>query len=274
MEKMDVEDAIEYRPVKHTSRCKYIFYTFVITVFILTIIYTSALTYLYFTRENQDITNNNTLIQINENGGIKGLFCTISKFGKNTYKYPSQDKFLYAINYNATISQANYVYYISTSGGNGCKGSTDKDKKNWLNDPHGINKLTTNDYINTNYDRGHLVPNADYGCDTYYITNAVPMNAGFNRGVWNQLEQSIRTHHAGKLVYKGCDYTNYYITSDFDNKMYIPLGCYYMIFDSSTLTDINKETVGNVLDYGYYLNEKGSTKEFKYPSWAKCTMNN
>lgn len=270
---MDIEGAVEYRPVNRTSKCKIIFYTCICTVFILTLLYASALTFLYFIKNEHNTTNinNNSLIQINENHDSNGLICRIPIIERNIHEYPSGEKFIYAINFNETIMQANYVYYITTNGGNGCK---NKNRKTyWLKDPYDIDNIRYDDYTNTKYQRGHLVPNADYGCDTYYISNAVPMIGDFNQNSWAESEKYIRQEYAGKLVYKGCDYSDNYILTNRGNKLFIPIGCYYIIFDSSTLTDINKETVNKVLDYGYYLNEKGSKKQSKLPTWADCSFN-
>lgn len=56
------------------------------------------------------------------------------------YGYPkdqsySRNEYSYYISFNKTIMQANYVKYISTSGGNSCE------KCNFRVDPYGINYL-------------------------------------------------------------------------------------------------------------------------------------
>lgn len=151
--------------------------------------------------------------------------------------------------------QANYVRYISTSGGNGC------DCRYFKADPYGIDTLKDKDYTNTNYDRGHLVPNADFGYDTYIINNVVPMNADFNRGVWAKSEQYIRDNYASYIIFKGCDYDDQFIWTKTNKKLYIPKGCYYVVLDSDYI----------LRDYGYYLNKKDSELELKLPYWASCS---
>jgi DNA/RNA endonuclease G (NUC1) len=151
--------------------------------------------------------------------------------------------------------QANYVRYISTSGGNGCKGCD-----YFRVDPYGIDTLKDIDYRNTKYDRGHLVPNADYGYDTYIINNAVPMEPNFNQKVWAKLENYIRKEYSGSIIYKGCDYTDNFILSESGRKLYIPQGCYYVVLDLD-----NK-----LKDYGYYSNEKDSSQQSLLPSWISC----
>jgi len=49
------------------------------------------------------------------------------------------------------------------------------------------------------YDRGHQIPNADRNADnslqsqTYYWTNSTPQHASFNQGIWNSLENQVRS---------------------------------------------------------------------------------
>lgn len=160
----------------------------------------------------------------------------------------------YVVEFNTTIMQANYVRYISTSGGNGCKGCTFRE------DPYKIDELMPNDYRYTGYDRGHLVPNADYGYDTYVMDNVVPMNQQFNRGVWEQSEEYIRDKYSGCVIYKGCDYNDAFVWTRSGKKLYIPLGCYYVVLYSDY----------TLKDYGYYLNEANSKVESKLPYWATC----
>lgn len=194
-------------------------------------------------------------------------YCKIIDLSEIELAYPYEaNQVKYVVNFNKTIMQANYVYYISTSGGNGCPNN----KKKFKNDPYGVDPITTKDYTHTGFDRGHLVPNADHGCDTYVIPNIVPMNSSFNRGVWAQSEEYIRYNYAGKLIYKGCNYSDRYIISNLANKLYIPIGCYYIVFDTSELPDISNSILGEILDFGYYLNEGSSQKGSKLPYWISC----
>jgi len=202
----------------------------------------------------------------------KALERCIFEPSKNDIIHTYYDK--YVINFNQTLNQANYAYYISTNGGQNCN------NKKFHNDPYGINKLTTSDYTNSGFDRGHLVPNADYGCSTYIISNVVPMNSNLNSGVWAQNEKRIRNKYPNKLVYVGCDYDiNKFYNSKNNNKLYIPIGCYYVVLNIDTLPKPHEQiqllTTGvgtnikneDILDYGYYLNKKKSVKEKKMPKW-------
>jgi DNA/RNA endonuclease G (NUC1) len=180
-------------------------------------------------------------------------------------KYPDASNYVYAIDFDTSIMQANYVYYISTSGGNSCSNCG-----HFRMDPYGINILKDDDYKYTGYDRGHVCTNADYGKSTFVISNVVPMLPSFNQGPWRISEEFIRKNYSGKLVYKGCDYSDFYIITSLDNKLYIPIGCYYVIFDIETLPNPSEFVVGEILDYGYYPNKNLSTYESRLPSWIVC----
>lgn len=112
--------------------------------------------------------------------------------------------------------------------------------------------MKSEDYINIGYDRGHLVPNAYYGSDTYIITNSVPMLRNFNRGVWRISEQMSRDKYKDKMIYKSCEYSNKYVMTSINNKLYILDGCYYVIFDTN---NVNQTLELEILDYGYLKNE-------------------
>ena len=49
------------------------------------------------------------------------------------------------------------------------------------------------------YDRGHQIPNADRNANnslqnqTYYWTNSTPQHSSFNQGIWNNLENQVRS---------------------------------------------------------------------------------
>lgn len=193
--------------------------------------------------------------------------CEVKKIGIIN-QYPSNTNYKYAISFNRTLIQPNYVYYISTKGGNSVK------NKAFIVDPYGINPMRTTDYTNSGYDRGHLVPNADYGKDTYYITNAVPMVPKFNRGVWAKHEDYLRKLYYGYLIVKGCEYDlNEKITSHNHKSFYIPLGCYYIVFDIITLPSIYDTIKGKVLEYGYFENKDDSIQMDYMPHWLDCENN-
>ena len=57
--------------------------------------------------------------------------------------------------------------------------------------------ITHNDYTKSGYDRGHLTPVDDLqysyesASSTFVITNVVPMEKSFNRGIWQRLENYV-----------------------------------------------------------------------------------
>lgn len=58
---------------------------------------------------------------------------------------------------------------------------------------------TVGDYLKSGYDRGHLAPAADMGwsqqamAESFYFSNMSPQVPGFNRGIWKNLEEQVRT---------------------------------------------------------------------------------
>jgi endonuclease G, mitochondrial len=57
----------------------------------------------------------------------------------------------------------------------------------------------TQDYSRSGYDRGHLCPAGDFRHDkelqdeTFYMSNMAPQVPDFNRGIWNDLENKVRS---------------------------------------------------------------------------------
>jgi DNA/RNA endonuclease G (NUC1) len=150
-------------------------------------------------------------------------------------------KFL--IEYNYSYGQDNYVLYVSTSGGN-----NDTRRCSWTKSAN----YTTKDYTGTFFQRGHLVPYADYGPCTCTLYNAVPMYPKFNDGIWKKYEDYVRKHYAGNLIIKGCKYNpSIFITTPTHKILYVPLGCYFIVTDLKELVSDKKF---GIVDYGYLIN--------------------
>jgi len=94
------------------------------------------------------------------------------------------------------------------------------------------------DYKGSGYDRGHLCPAGDMGFDStamsesFLMSNMSPQFPGFNRGIWNSLEQRIREWGllfdtlfiiTGPIFY---DTTYSFIG---ENKVAIPDACYKVL---------------------------------------------
>lgn len=102
----------------------------------------------------------------------------------------------YTLSYNEDHEVANWVSY-------------ELEKKNLQNctkrtnsfriDPNiSTGSATPNDYANSGYDRGHLVPAGDMKIsaeamrDTFFMSNMTPQPGKFNQGRWSQLETLMR----------------------------------------------------------------------------------
>lgn len=65
-------------------------------------------------------------------------------------------------------------------------------------DPAVANSPTPDDYTNTGFDRGHMVPAADSSTplqmsETFFMTNMTPQYPTVNRVAWKMLEETVRT---------------------------------------------------------------------------------
>lgn len=191
--------------------------------------------------------------------------CKVINYNSLNYinMYPKDSLKRFVINFNASWNEANYVYYISNIDGSACH---DAKCSAYVNDPYDLIKIKNAACMHADkkYECAGLVPNADYGADTLIASNIVAMLRQFKHGAWSQSERYIRSKYVGKLVFKGCEY-------DDDNVYRIPIGCFYVVFDTSTLPDphsvFNKISV---LDYGYYANSENSIKQDKLPYWIEC----
>lgn len=102
----------------------------------------------------------------------------------------------YTLSYNEEYEVPNYVAYELTrdevyGGGNR--------KDNFRADPAiSTGSATLEDYKSSGYDRGHLAPAADFKwsgeamSDTFYLSNMAPQEGDFNRGIWSDLEATVR----------------------------------------------------------------------------------
>jgi endonuclease G, mitochondrial len=60
-------------------------------------------------------------------------------------------------------------------------------------------RVDLEDYVKSGYDRGHLISSADRlatdiaNSETFLMSNMAPQKAGFNRGIWKELEMAVRS---------------------------------------------------------------------------------
>lgn len=101
------------------------------------------------------------------------------------------------------------------------------------------------DYTNSGFDRAHIIPAANQLWNqramdaTFYRTNVAPMTPNFNRGVWRQFEQWVRTwvlQHGDAYVITGTlfvpnpayDHAFVYLQNDIDST-YVPTHFYKIL---------------------------------------------
>ncbi|HXA00604.1 MAG TPA: DNA/RNA non-specific endonuclease [Cytophagaceae bacterium] len=104
----------------------------------------------------------------------------------------------YTISYSVEYKQAKWDYSIITK--NRKYGKYKRDNLSFVKDP----KLTddqsakNSSYVGTNFDKGHLTAAEDMTFDkevmkeSFFLSNASPQMASFNRGLWKKLESKVR----------------------------------------------------------------------------------
>lgn len=108
------------------------------------------------------------------------------------------DKGTYAVSYNASRGGPNWSgWHLSTA----WKGSASRSNLFMPEPaiPAGAYRVTTGDYTNTGFDRGHLCPSDDRDAtaaenqSTFYLSNVVPQAPACNRQSWRLLEEYTRS---------------------------------------------------------------------------------
>lgn len=102
----------------------------------------------------------------------------------------------YSICYRESYEQAEWSAYCLTSEHLQKNASRTDD---FRPDPEiSTGSATLADYKGSGYDRGHLSPAADFAFDktamseTFYMSNMSPQAGGLNRGIWKDLEATVR----------------------------------------------------------------------------------
>ncbi len=146
----------------------------------------------------------------------------------------------YIVSYNDTIGFANYAAAVCNMSSKAAPCRCDR-VPYWGPSQN----YTCKDYTGTGYDRGHLIPNAEYGMKTCNLANAVPMKPYFNRQLWRMEEEYLRKKYIGLVIFRGCDF-GITIDTPTGKLMRIPSGCYWVVTNSTT---INYKT--GLVDYNY-----------------------
>ena len=103
----------------------------------------------------------------------------------------------YTLGYNEEHEQASWVAYRLT--GHLIQNPLTKQKDDFRSDPKvKTGSATLSDYKGSGYDRGHLAPAADFKwsatamSESFYMSNMSPQVPGFNRGIWKNMESTVR----------------------------------------------------------------------------------
>lgn len=107
--------------------------------------------------------------------------------------------FAYSVSYNSTSLNPNWVAYeLTREEANG--DATSRNGRNFVLDPDfGGKQANYFDFNNSGWDKGHLAPAADMKWsekameECFFFTNCSPQNHDFNNGMWNSLENNVRS---------------------------------------------------------------------------------
>jgi endonuclease G len=103
----------------------------------------------------------------------------------------------YALDYSDNRGEPLWVSWDLTSGDVGGSG-----RSSFITDttlPAGFYRVTTSDYTNSGYDRGHMCPSADRSVTVadnnivFYMSNIIPQAPDNNQGPWASFEAYCRT---------------------------------------------------------------------------------
>lgn len=160
------------------------------------------------------------------------------------------------------------------------KSRVDRDKSEWMKDPIYVNLPQSNvhaggsySFSAEGYDRGHQIASADRvggamaNQQTFYSVNVTPQLSEFNQGIWNDLEQAVRTWSYSKngtdtmYVVSGCMVNPEGATvSDHDGQeVAIPTAYYKALLRLSN---------GDYLGAGFFLDHKEYEKTDSYKNYA------
>jgi endonuclease G len=138
------------------------------------------------------------------------LYITLILFIASNYIYSKSIEYLpvpaadlvrhtyYTLSYNEKFEQANWVYYCLTD--SMVLNAGEERSNQFKSDPLvPTGSAKSSDYTKSGYDRGHLCPAGDMGFnqkamfESFMMSNISPQKPDFNRGIWKELESSVRS---------------------------------------------------------------------------------
>jgi hypothetical protein len=164
----------------------------------------------------------------------------------------------YAIDFNLSIMQANYVMYVSQNEPDRCLGCWP-----YKNDPYNYSLMTHDSYGNTGFNDIKLCD--DFGHLSMYITNVIPIFRSFYP-IWNYHMNFIAANYPNHLTAKGCDYQwNDFvlIVNDRFSRLYYTKSCYWIIFDTALITGLPAP----ILHYGN-IRSTSNVSTLNLPYWV------
>lgn len=196
--------------------------------------------------------------------GISGpTVCSVDLIGiRLGYNYANGSTTpTFVVDFNVTTMQANYVFMLTIPT------HTNTTTTRVISDPYKIDQLTPSDYNSTAY---NMLPIMNTGNPTV-ITNVIPASLPIIHA-WENLMATLASKYPYKLIFAGCDYINdTYVMSSLGNRLYLPTGCFWIVFDSYALPATAGSFTGNMLDYAYYsINGFNLTNIPKRIFWTTC----
>ena len=152
----------------------------------------------------------------------------------------------YASYFDINLKEPIAVSYKLYNGGGPCS----RAKFRFINDTQ-YPTATDADYAKSGYDKGHLANAEDfaYNCEldelTFRYYNAWPQTTTLNRGVWKQVEATVRELSKKDTLIIICYATNFVKI----NRLFVPQYCYKLIYKQ------------NKFYKAYQFTQKGEMKE-------------
>ena len=144
----------------------------------------------------------------------------------------------YTLSYSENHEQAEWVAYeLTKERTGGTKGRSNDFRPD---DMVSTGSAELADYKSSGYDRGHLAPagdmkfNARAMSESFLMSNMSPQTAGFNRGIWKNLEEQVRewaVRNEHLYVITGPCLTEESLGTIGDNEVTIPAMYYKVILD-------------------------------------------